>query len=283
MTGLLLSLFISIAPAYDFLNVEPYYTVPTATDTGVAAINRNPAGLTAKRSFLFATKGWISDAGISTFQFNWNKWGFAVNYYRFGEFEYHGNTPDDNSRSYFTPYAYELKLGRSFRVDPEMMLGFAIQYFSETILYSSTHAFYLTSGLLYMPARFRPLTVGLSVENLGFKTGFSELTYRAPIFANLGISYSLKGIGLSANVSKVLSYDRALSDLKSGDTRLLVRASYSVKDFLKIGGGYEFGNEFSPLLLSIEARKSFVRVMAGFRPINRGLGTVKTINLELVL
>ncbi len=281
MISILLTVLINIAPAYDFLNVEPYFTVPVATDTGVAAVNRNPAGLTRQRMFLFAQKEWISDATISTLQFNWNNYGFAINYYRFGKFEYHGNTPDDLTRTYFNPYAYEIKVGRSFQVDPEVKFGLMLQYFQETILYNSVHGFYMTVGLLYHPHRLKGLKAGVSFENVGFKTGFSEFVYRAPILGNFGVSYNFRKFDLSWNFSKVVTYEGALSSFSAGDVRNFFQVRYNLFDFLKIGGGYETGSGISPLILTLELRKSFISVLAGVRPIDTGLGSVNTLNLKL--
>lgn len=280
MIAILLATIINIQPAFDFLNTEPFFTVPVATDTGIAAVNRNPAGLTSKRSFLFSSTDWISDAGISTFQFNWNNFGLAINYYRFGRVEYQDRTPDDYTSVFFNPYAYEVKLGRSFRVDPELKVGIMVHYFRQTILNSSADGFYSSIGLLYTPAMIKNFSAGVSFENIGFKKGFINLLYRAPIQGNIGVSYTYKNFKFDWNFSKVLTYEGAFESLFKGDVRNFVQVSSSVKSIC-LGGGYEFGNDASPFVVWIALKKSVVKIAAGIRPGTQGFDNFKTINLQL--
>ncbi len=280
MLALILATIINVQPGFDFLNTESFYTIPVATDTGIAAVNRNPAGFTSKRTFLFSSTDWIADAGISTFQFNWNNFGFAVNYYRFGSVEYQDRTPDDYRTVFFNPYAYEIKFGRSFKVDPELKVGIMIQYFHQTILNHSAGGFYTSVGLLYTPKRVKNFSAGVSFENIGFKKGFIYNEYRAPILGNLGVSYTFKNFKFDWNFSKVLTYEGAFRDLMTGDVRNFVQVSRSIRSF-NFGAGYESGSEVSPLVLWIGFKKSMVKVFAGIRPVDRGFGTLKTINLQL--
>ncbi len=280
MIAFILAAIINVQPSFDFLNTEPFFTVPVASDTGIAAVNRNPAGLSSGRSFLFASTDWIADAGISTFQFNWNNYGFSVSYYRFGDLEYQDLTPDDYTEVLFSPYAYEIKFGRSFQVDPELKLGIMLQYFHQTILNNSTGGFYTSVGLLYTPERIKNLRVGVSFENIGFKKGFIYNEYRAPILGSMGLTYTFRNFRIDWNFSKVLTYEGAFQSLTNGDVRNFIQVSHSFKYF-NYGAGYETGNDVSPLVIWIGFKKSIVNVVAGIRPIDRGFGTLKTINLQL--
>ncbi len=163
-----------------------------------SSIYYNPAGLAGvkpeaedqgpgeKKSseFLISHSWHIQDTGLTQLAYDRNSTGFSLTYFSAGSLEGRddmGNIkPDFTADDFAFSGGYALKTGR-------LSAGAAIKAVHQRIAGSAASAFCADAGALY-GLKTLPLTLGLSVSNIGTKVKFESESFPLPVVYRAGLA-----------------------------------------------------------------------------------------------
>jgi hypothetical protein len=157
----------------------------------VSAVYYNPAGLAKraarekKASELLVSHSWhIQSMGLTQLAYARGAAGFSLTYFSAGELE--GRDEFGNPASEFTAEDFALSGGYGVALG-RLSAGAALKGLRQRIKSSAASAVCADAGLLY-DLETMPVTVGLSVANLGTEVKFKEDSFPLPLVYRAGIS-----------------------------------------------------------------------------------------------
>ena len=177
-----------------------------ASALGVNALNYNPAGLAAMNNpeVVFSHSRWLMDSSHDFIGFGMpvKKMFFALGVTRLSNGKMEGRADDGSASGGYSAYDQAVSLGFGFK-----NIGGAVKYIQSSIAGVRAEAFAVDMG-----ARHRltglPVTLGLSVQNLG--TGIKYISQRddLPLSVNAGFTFmALPGMALAFDVKRLV-YDK---------------------------------------------------------------------------
>lgn len=134
----------------------------------------------------------------------------------------------------FTPKEYNVALGASYSILDCLSFGAAARIARSSLAPSASATVFGADLGVYF--RMRGISAGLSVNNLGTKVKYGEISYSQPMMAKLGAGYEC------AFGSSSLGVSAETDVLFSGAVMAGAGAEYSFRKLLFVRAGYHYGD-----------------------------------------
>ena len=157
----------------------------TAVADDASAVYYNPAGLGKSGNEILVSHSWhIQDTGLTQLAYTRGPAGFSLTYFSAGSMEGRddaGNPgPDFTAEDFAFSGGYAAAIGR-------LSAGAAFKVVRQRIKDSAASAVCADAGLLY-GFEAAPVTLGLSVSNLGTKIKFEDESFPLPVVYRAGLA-----------------------------------------------------------------------------------------------
>ncbi len=226
-----------------------------ATALGINALTYNPAGLSAMSSaeLAFSHSKWLMDSShdYAGFGLPVSMWGLksklAVGLTRLSNGKFDGRGDDGLATGGYTSYEQAVSLGFAAG-----NIGGAVKYIQGNIAGERAATWAVDLGARKALSRL-PVSIGLSVKNLGPGLKYMSQRDELPLSVNAGVSVvALPGVALSVNVNRlvndkktVLSAGTEYAMMTSGNMGFALRGGYGLtglnsdngKNGLSVGAG----------------------------------------------
>ncbi|HBB67571.1 MAG: hypothetical protein A2X28_02620 [Elusimicrobia bacterium GWA2_56_46] len=160
----------------------------TAAADDVSAVYYNPAGLARLKSgageALISHSWHIQDTGLTQLAYARGNTGFSLTYFSAGSLE--GRDEAGNLKSDFTAEDFAFSGGYAVKAG-KLSAGAALKAVRQRIKSSAASAFCADAGLLY-GFDGTPVTLGLSVSNLGTEVKFEDESFPLPVVYRAGLA-----------------------------------------------------------------------------------------------
>ncbi|MFA6435025.1 MAG: PorV/PorQ family protein [Elusimicrobiales bacterium] len=208
----------------------------TAVADDASAVYYNPAGLPARRAGgdkagggeLLVSHSWhIQDTGLTQLAYARGPAGFSLTYFSAGSME--GRDDSGNPASDFTAEDFAFSGGYAARIG-RLSAGAALKAVRQSIKSSAASAVCADAGLLY-GFETAPVTLGVSVSNLGTKIKFEDERFPLPLVYRAGLA-----VRAGRSFPAVFS---AQADFPNDSTAVLrAGAEYTGFDLIALRAGY---------------------------------------------
>lgn len=201
--------------------------------------------------------------------------GLGIGGVFYGGMELRSEKPSVEPIGTFDAYNFLLKVCYGHRFGSDIIGGVSISAIAEKIYIYSTHTYTLDFGMRYSPSIIQPIVISLNLNNLGPKVKYIDESFRLPLTAKLGSSYSKRmgktDLTLTTELSKAI--DTPISSAVG------VEASFS---YLSIRLGYSFNRENMVRWASgLGIKYKFLSIDYSFSPYLMDLGVKQCISLNL--
>lgn len=277
MVPLLLTLLQFVNPGFEFLLAPRVALAPLPTTPGLSAVIGNPAGLLGQgQGLLFSYQRQPLGAYRSLAAGRWNAWGLMVDYQNFGPIEYQDETPNDEGGLTFTPFALHARVGRAFRLDPEVAGGLAVSVVYQRIYDQEYSGLFLSGGVVYAPARLPMLRLGFAFENLGPRVRVAPQVDMNP---PLRVAAALAVARARWEATLLARHTTGYAD--GGWLELGGFVGWQVHPWLFLRLGYLYGNDLYPLQADLRIQRGRLALRLGWLPTVEGPGQTYRMALEL--
>jgi predicted porin len=181
-----------------------------------------------------------------------------------------GRTAPSSDYYPFDAHDISLKTGASFRIDKDLVFGFALGWIFEKI--ESYRGSVLSADLGILATPIEKLNLGISALNLGSKMSIRKEKYSIPKMFRVGLSYEFKEF--------LPVVDLVIQDDK---THLHAGGEYSYQNMFFLRGGYRTGYDLNDFSLGAGFSKRNLRVDYAFMPYKEGLNDSHLISLTFNL
>lgn len=250
-----------INPGFNFLRINPtaYPSIPS--EPSPFSIYLNPAGIISEKITLWASYNHLFlDIYQSCFTFNLENTSLSFNYWNFGKFEYQTDIPlDSPPNPFFNPYAFILKIGKSYEIDPEASLGVSLSLLRQKILDKHVNSWFISFGFLFRPKRYKNISFGTYIDKLSFKSSLNREDFQFPIEVKGGTSIKISRSTLSFSLGRILGFQKPTYET---DFNFRVFISENMNFWL----GYNSFNKIYPYDFGLQIQKDSKGVIFSFSP-----------------
>ena len=215
-----------------------------ASDAGAYAVQNNIAAVSHSGKTLDAQVGYgiwqPSYANLRTTSaaaiYHHGKLGFGLDVKKLNMPEYSGISGNgtDIRDSEFTPGELNVAAGASYAVIDCLSVGLTLRYVSSKLAADASAGVFGTD--LSVHFKKNGISAGLSVNNIGTKVKYSDVSWPQPMSAKIGAGYDLS-LGTSA-----LAFLAEADVMFAGGVMAGLGCEYSFKEMIYARAGYHYGN-----------------------------------------
>lgn len=216
-------------------------TVALAPDASMLFWNPGTLPLLAERQAHLTYNQWIQDVDnhimAAVFPSEWGTFGIGAIHTQVTELE-HRRTATENPLGTFSAHDFTLGVSYGRSVGKKLSLGVYVKYLYEKIYLETAHGVALDAGLCYQLG-IKGLTVGASLQNVGFLSKLKDENISLPETIRAGFGYAIPMEWLDGELTAAIDMVSVLGE----SSHLNMGADLRIFSLLAFRAGYQTGYE----------------------------------------